>query len=81
MVLRVNGTELARESSGTLYWKIADLIRPASLADTDRAGEILGTGTIGNGSGAERPPTPPTGDIIELEATGLGLLRNRVVAP
>jgi len=80
LVLRVNGEELARESSGTMYWKIADLIAQASLAERIVPGEILGTGTIGNGSGAERRQLLQTGDVIELEATGLGLLRNRVVA-
>jgi len=81
LVLRVNGAELARESSGTMYWKIADLIAQASLAERIVPGEILGTGTIGNGSGAERRQLLQPGDVIELEATGLGLLRNRVVAP
>ncbi len=80
LMLRVNGQELARETSGSIHWKIADLIAHASRAERIVPGEILGTGTVGNGSGAERRQLLQPGDIIELEATGLGVLRNRVVA-
>ena len=80
LVLRVNGQELAHESSASIHWKIADLIAQASREERIVPGEILGTGTVGNGSGAERRQLLQPGDVIELEATGLGVLRNRVVS-
>jgi 2-keto-4-pentenoate hydratase/2-oxohepta-3-ene-1,7-dioic acid hydratase in catechol pathway len=43
------------------------------------AGETFGTGTVGNGSLAERGESLARGDVIELEVEHLGTLRNRVV--
>lgn len=78
--LRINGETIMEEHSGSIHWKIADMIAHASRAERLVPGEIFGTGTVGNGSGAERGVLLQPGDVIELKATGLGVLRNRVVA-
>ncbi|MGE5147039.1 MAG: fumarylacetoacetate hydrolase family protein, partial [Candidatus Eiseniibacteriota bacterium] len=47
--------------------------------ETVRPGEFLGSGTVGNGCGLEKGRFLKPGDVVELEITGLGVLRNRVV--
>jgi 2-keto-4-pentenoate hydratase/2-oxohepta-3-ene-1,7-dioic acid hydratase in catechol pathway len=76
---RINGETISEENSGSIHWKIEDMISHASRNERIVPGEIFGTGTVGNGSGAERGVLLKPGDVIELEAMGLGLLRNRVV--
>jgi 2-keto-4-pentenoate hydratase/2-oxohepta-3-ene-1,7-dioic acid hydratase in catechol pathway len=56
------------------------MIARASLGEKLQPGELLGTGTVGWGSGAERGKFLKPGDWVELEVEGLGLLRNKVVA-
>lgn len=79
MSCRVNGEARCEESSGSMYWKFEDLIAHASTAERIVPGEIFGSGTVGNGSGAEIGRSLKPGDVIELEVEGLGLLRNQVV--
>ena len=80
MVARVNGEEWSRGSSGTMQHKFEDILAHASSEETLHAGEFFGSGTVGNGCGLERGRFLKAGDVIELEITGLGTLRNRVVA-
>lgn len=79
MVCRVNGQIKCDESSRSIHWKFEDMIAHASSNEYIRAGEIFGTGTVGNGSGAELGEFLHPGDEIELEVDGLGVLRNRVI--
>lgn len=79
MTCRVNGEVRCEENSGSLHWRYEDLIAHASRNEGVAVGEIFGTGTVGNGSGAERGEFLQRGDVIELEVAGLGALRNRVV--
>ena len=55
------------------------MIAHASLGEELRSGEVFGSGTIGNGSGAERGQMLKPGDEVELEVDRIGVLRNRVV--
>jgi 2-keto-4-pentenoate hydratase/2-oxohepta-3-ene-1,7-dioic acid hydratase in catechol pathway len=79
MVARVNGEIWCDESSGSMHWKWEDLIAHASMDEYLRPGELLGSGTVGNGSGAERGVFLKPGDVVELTVDQLGTLRNRVV--
>jgi 2-keto-4-pentenoate hydratase/2-oxohepta-3-ene-1,7-dioic acid hydratase in catechol pathway len=81
MVVRVNGEETARGSSATLTWKIEELIAYASRGETIWPGELLGSGTMGFGSGAEFGRKLQPGDVVELEVQGVGVLRNRIGQP
>lgn len=81
MVARVNGEEVCRNSSGTSYHKIPDMIAWVSTDETLHAGEFLGTGTVGNGCGLENGRMLQPGDVIELEIEGIGVLRNRITRP
>jgi 2-keto-4-pentenoate hydratase/2-oxohepta-3-ene-1,7-dioic acid hydratase in catechol pathway len=50
------------------------------MAETLHSGEVLGSGTATGGSGIELDRRLEPGDVIELEAEGLGVLRNTIGA-
>jgi len=81
MMARVNGEEWSRGSSATMTWKVEELIAYASRGETIWPGELLGSGTVGTGSGAEHGKKLHSGDVIELEVQGIGVLRNRIGQP
>ncbi len=78
MIVRVNGAERSRGCSGSMHWKFEDMIAHASLGETLHAGEILGSGTVGDGCGLEHLKFLEDGDVVELEISGIGVLRNTV---
>jgi 2-keto-4-pentenoate hydratase/2-oxohepta-3-ene-1,7-dioic acid hydratase in catechol pathway len=79
MIVRVNGEERSRGNSSTMHHSFADMIAHVSQGETLRAGEILCSGTVGGGSGDEFGRYLDKGDVVELEISGIGVLRNRVV--
>ena len=79
MVCRVNGEVRCDESTATMHWRFEQLIAHASRDERLVPGEVFGSGTVGNGSGAEISRFLNRGDVVELEVERLGLLRNRVV--
>lgn len=79
MVARVNGQERGRGFSGDMFHRWEDIIAHVSRSETLYAGEVLGSGTVGNGCGLEQGRFLDAGDVIELEITGLGVLKNRLV--
>lgn len=81
MVARVNGAQWSRGSSGTMTWKVDELIAYASWGETLWPGELLGSGTVGTGAGAEHGKQLQPGDVVELEVEGVGVLRNRIGQP
>ena len=78
MVTRVNGEVWSEGNSGTSYWTVAQLIEYASMDETLYPGDFLAMGTMGRGSGIELDKWIQPGDIIEMAADGIGILRNRV---
>ena len=80
MVARVNGEERSRGNLGDMYHSWEAIVAHASRNTGLRAGDILGSGTVGTGcileQGDERWLQP--GDEVELEVEGIGVLRNRV---
>ena len=81
MIARINGEEWSRGNSREMQHSFDDMICYASTDETIYAGEILGSGTVGGGCGNELGRFMKHGDVIELEVVGLGILRNRIVAP
>ncbi|UOX91058.1 fumarylacetoacetate hydrolase family protein [Amycolatopsis sp. FBCC-B4732] len=87
MRVSVNGTEVGRDSLAHMGWPFEDLVSYASRGTWVRAGDVLGSGTCGNGGclaelwgrGREVPPLAP-GDVVEMTVDGLGTIRNTVVA-
>ena len=57
------------------------MLAPVSKHETIRAGEFFGSGTVGGGCALEIGGFLEVGDVVELEVTGLGVLRNKIVAP
>jgi 2-keto-4-pentenoate hydratase/2-oxohepta-3-ene-1,7-dioic acid hydratase in catechol pathway len=79
MVVRVNGEERSRGRSGDMHWKFEDMIAHVSAGETLHPGEILGSGTVGDGCGLEHLRFLEEGDTVEIEIQPIGVLRNRVV--
>jgi 2-keto-4-pentenoate hydratase/2-oxohepta-3-ene-1,7-dioic acid hydratase in catechol pathway len=81
MTSRVNGIEQGRGSTRDMHHRWEDIIAYVSKSESLRAGEVIGSGTVGNGCGLEHGRFLGAGDVVELEVDGLGKLRNRLVRP
>ncbi len=83
MIARVNGKEISRGNFNQIYYSFPQMIAYASRNTRLRAGDVLGSGTVGTGCireiGIEVQPWLQRGDVVELEIEGIGVLRNRVV--
>ncbi len=79
MQARVNGTTWCDNSSATMNWSFAQLLSHISADETLYPGEIIGSGTVGNGCGLEHSRFLKDGDVVELEIDKIGVLKNRVV--
>lgn len=78
MIVRVNGVERSRGSSSDMHWSFEQMIAWISRDETIYPGEILGSGTVGDGCGLEHGAFLNDNDVIELEIEGIGILRNAV---
>jgi 2-keto-4-pentenoate hydratase/2-oxohepta-3-ene-1,7-dioic acid hydratase in catechol pathway len=85
----VNGTEIGQDLLSNMGWPFEELIAYASRGTEVRAGDVLGSGTCGNGGclaelwgtrGEDAPPPLQPGDVVEMTVEGIGTVRNRVVA-
>ncbi len=78
---RVNGVTKQDSSTSCLYFKLPRIIAELSAGLTLEPGDIILTGTP---SGVGHARTPPefmkTGDIMESEVEGIGMLRNVIGA-
>ena len=81
LTTRLNGEVVQQESVGELCFDIPHLIEYCSIWTQLEPGDVIVTGTPG-GVGLKR--TPPLwmrpGDIVEVEISGIGILRNKVIA-
>jgi 2-keto-4-pentenoate hydratase/2-oxohepta-3-ene-1,7-dioic acid hydratase in catechol pathway len=71
---RVNGAEVQHGRSDELILDIPATVAWVSAAMTLLPGDIIYTGTPGS------PQALKPGDVVEVEVTGAGVLRNKVVA-
>jgi 2-keto-4-pentenoate hydratase/2-oxohepta-3-ene-1,7-dioic acid hydratase in catechol pathway len=71
---RVNGVEVQHGRSDELIRDIPEIVRLVSSVMTLLPGDIIYTGTPGE------PPALKPGDVVEIEVTGAGILRNPVSA-
>lgn len=81
MEVRVNGEVWGKGNSSGRIWSIEETIAYVSLADWIQPGDIIGSGTMGNGSAIELGRQLSPGDVVELEVGGVGILRNRMGQP
>jgi 2-keto-4-pentenoate hydratase/2-oxohepta-3-ene-1,7-dioic acid hydratase in catechol pathway len=84
----VNGTALGTDTLANMAWSFPELVSYASRGTWVRPGDVLGSGTCGNGCLLElwgrrgrdvHPPLGP-GDVVSLHVEGIGTLTNTVVA-
>jgi 2-keto-4-pentenoate hydratase/2-oxohepta-3-ene-1,7-dioic acid hydratase in catechol pathway len=78
LTVRVNGQVWGSDTTAHMHHTFADMIAYASQDLTLRAGEVLGSGTAATGSGLELDRWLQPGDVIEMDADGIGVLRNTV---
>lgn len=82
ITLRVNGELRQSGSTADMVFTIPELIEVLSAGMTLEPGDIIATGTpAGVAAGFDPPRWLQVGDVIEAEIEGIGVLRNRVVAP
>ena len=88
MRVSVNGIEVGQDLLSNMGWPFEHLIAYASRGTQVRAGDVLGSGTCGNGGclaelwgrrGELSPPPLQPGDVVEMTVEGIGAIRNRVV--
>ena len=81
MQARVNGEEWSRGCSDRMHFSFEEIISAISECETLHPGDFIGSGTVPGGCGLELDRWIQPGDLIELEVSGLGVLRNRVLRP
>jgi 2-keto-4-pentenoate hydratase/2-oxohepta-3-ene-1,7-dioic acid hydratase in catechol pathway len=79
MIARVNGEEWGRGNTRDMHWSFEDVIAHISRSETLYPGEVLGSGTVGNGCGLEQLRFLKPGDVVELEIEQLGILATKFV--
>ena len=84
----VNGSALGTDTLANMAWSFPELVSYASRGTWVRPGDVLGSGTCGNGCllelwgrrGREGLPPLGPGDVVSLHVEGIGTLTNTVVA-
>jgi fumarylacetoacetate (FAA) hydrolase len=83
MLARINGQEISRGNFSSIFYSFPQLIAWASRNARLRVGDVLGSGTVGTGCilelGTEIHRWLQSGDEVELEIEGIGILKNTVV--
>ena len=80
LATRLNGEEMQRADTGDLVFDVPKLIRYISTFIELEPGDVVVTGTPG-GVGVYRDPPVfmKAGDVVEVEVSGIGTLRNPIV--
>jgi 2-keto-4-pentenoate hydratase/2-oxohepta-3-ene-1,7-dioic acid hydratase in catechol pathway len=81
MVLRVDGEEWARGHTRGMKFSWGQIIENASRGETIFPGDVFASGTMDGGCCLELERWFKPGVVIEMQAQGIGTLKNRVVAP
>lgn len=81
LVTRVNGTEMQRTGTAEMIHSVPSIIAFVSRFTPLEPGDVIATGTP-EGVGHKRDPQVwlNAGDVVEVEISGIGLLRNSVRA-
>ena len=77
--VRVNGEVRSRGSTAGMPHSFEDMIALVSRDEALHAGEFFASGVIGEAGGMEVDRWLRPEDVVELEVSGIGVLRNRVV--
>jgi 2-keto-4-pentenoate hydratase/2-oxohepta-3-ene-1,7-dioic acid hydratase in catechol pathway len=77
LVTRLNGVELQRATSKQMIFSIAELIAYCSTFTELEAGDVIVSGTPGGVGARRKPPLfMKDGDVVEIEISEVGVLRN-----
>jgi 2-keto-4-pentenoate hydratase/2-oxohepta-3-ene-1,7-dioic acid hydratase in catechol pathway len=88
LAVHVNGTEIGRDNLANMAWTFEELVAHASRGTVVQPGDVLGSGTCGNGgclaelwgrSGTQDPPPLRPGDTVTMTADGIGTISNTVI--
>jgi len=80
LVTRVNGTVMQQASASELVFSVGEIVSYFSAFMTLAPGDVLTTGSPAGVGVARRPPAfLHAGDVVEVEVTQVGTLRNRVL--
>ncbi|MFE6823630.1 fumarylacetoacetate hydrolase family protein [Streptomyces sp. NPDC057690] len=85
----VNGEVVGEDLLSNMSWTFEEMVAYASRGTVVRPGDVLGSGTCGNGGclaelwgvrGQQSPPPLRPGDTVTLTVEGIGTVSNTVVA-
>lgn len=77
LMTRLNGVEVQRATSRQMIFSIAEIINYCSTFTALEPGDVIVTGTPGGVGARRKPPLfMKDGDVIEVEITEIGVLRN-----
>ena len=79
MTARVNGEVWTTASSAAMHWTFPQMIAHVAAGEDVWPGDVYGSGTAFGGCGLDQDRWIAPGDVVELEISGIGNLRNRVV--
>ncbi len=79
LITRLNGQEVQKAVLAQMIFSIEDIIEYVSRFTTLETGDVLVTGTPGGVGDRRKPPLyMKAGDVVEVEITGVGLLKNTI---
>jgi 2-keto-4-pentenoate hydratase/2-oxohepta-3-ene-1,7-dioic acid hydratase in catechol pathway len=88
LTAEINGEVVGADLLSNMSWTFEEMVAYASRGTTVRPGDVLGSGTCGNGGclaelwgvrGRQDPPPLKPGDTVTLTVEGIGSLSNTVV--
>ncbi|WP_405539168.1 fumarylacetoacetate hydrolase family protein [Streptomyces sp. NBC_00075] len=89
LTAEVNGTTVGKDLLSNMSWTFEEMVAYASRGTAVRPGDVLGSGTCGNGGclaelwgvrGHQDPAPLRPGDTVTLTVEGIGSVSNTVVA-
>ena len=78
MRVAVNGEVWAESTPGAMQWTFPEIISYTSQDEPLNIGDVFGSGTVNKGCGFEIDRWIAPGDVVELEAARIGVLRHRI---
>ena len=78
VTVRINGEVRGQGTTAQMIHPYEDIIAYISQNETLHPGEVIGTGTLGGCCALETGAWPKDGDVVEIDADKIGVLRNRV---
>jgi 2-keto-4-pentenoate hydratase/2-oxohepta-3-ene-1,7-dioic acid hydratase in catechol pathway len=88
LTAEVDGERVGHDRLAHMSWTFEEMVAYASRGAWVRPGDVLGSGTCGNGGclaelwgrrGMQTPPPLRPGDVVALTVEGIGQLRSTVV--